>query len=59
VYHYGPFVYTDVTVSLPATMGFGEEAGIVQVCATLSAMGSTERTVITTLATSAGTGKEH
>ena len=48
----------DVTVSLPAMMVFGEEDGIVQVCATLSAVGSTERDVITTLETNEGTGRE-
>ncbi len=47
---------TDVTVSLPAIMSVGEGDGMVQVCATLSAVEDTERDVAITLATSDNTG---
>ncbi len=47
---------TDVAVSVPAMLSVGEGDGIVQVCATLSAMEDTERNFTITLATSDGTG---
>ena len=45
-----------MTVSIPDTESVGEEDGMVQVCATLSAVEDTERTFTITLATSDGTG---
>jgi hypothetical protein len=48
--------FTVVTVSVPATMSVGEGDGMVQVCATLSAVNDTEREFSITLATGDGTG---
>ena len=48
---------TAVTVSFPATESVGEEDGMVQVCATLSAVVKTEREFTITLATSNDSGK--
>jgi hypothetical protein len=45
-----------VTVSIPAMMSVGEGDGMVQVCATLSAVDDTERNVTITLATGEDTG---
>ncbi len=45
-----------MTVSVPAMLSVGERDGIVQVCATLSAVEDTERDFIIALATSDGTG---
>ena len=50
---------TAVTVSIPATESVGEEDGMVEVCATLSAMEKTERDFTITLATSNDSGKCH
>ena len=44
-------------VAIPATESVSEEDGMVQVCATLSAMEMTERDFTITLATSNDTGK--
>ena len=46
----------DVSVSVPAMVSVGEGDGMVQVCATLSAVEDTERDFTITLATSDGTG---
>ena len=46
-----------MTVSIPAVVSVGEEDGMVQVCATLSAVEDTERDFTITLATSDGTGE--
>jgi hypothetical protein len=45
-----------VTVSVPAMMSVSEGDGMVQVCATLSAMNDTEREFSITLATGDGSG---
>ena len=52
------FLYSsaDVTVSVPAILSVDEGGGMVQVCATLSAMNDTRRNFSITLATSDGTG---
>ena len=50
-------ISTAVTVSIPPMVSVGEEDGMVQVCATLSAVEDTERDLTITLATSNGTGK--
>ena len=46
-----------MTVSIPDMVSVGEEDGMVQVCATLSAVEDTERNFTITLATSDGTGE--
>ena len=46
-----------MTVSIPAVVSVGEEDGMVQVCATMSAVEDTERDFTITLATSDGTGE--
>jgi hypothetical protein len=51
------FLSTVVTVSVPAMMSVGEGDGMVQVCATLSAVNDTEREFSITFATGDGTGK--
>ena len=48
---------TDVSVSLPATIIVGEGEGMVEVCATLSAMEDTERNFMITLTTDDDTGE--
>ena len=52
--------FADVTVSVPAMVSVGEGDGMVQVCATLSAVEETERDFNVTLSTSNvdGTGEE-
>ncbi len=50
-------VYADVTVFVPSMLIVNEEDGMVQVCATLSAVQITERNFTITLATSNGTGR--
>ncbi len=50
------FIHADVAVSVPAMLSVGEGDGMVQVCATLSAMETTERNFTITLATSDNTG---
>ncbi len=47
-----------MTVSVPAMLSVGEGDGMVQVCATLSAMDATERNFTITLTTSDSTGKD-
>jgi len=49
-------VHTAVTVSVPTTAIISEEDGMVEVCATLSAMEATERDFTVTLATNNDTG---
>ena len=46
----------DVTVSVPAMLSVGEGDGMVQVCATLSAVEETERNFTITLTNSDDTG---
>jgi hypothetical protein len=46
----------EVTVSVPAMMSVGEGDGMVQVCATLSAVNDTERDFTIALATGDGSG---
>ncbi len=48
--------HLDVTVSVPAMLTVGEGDGMVQVCATLSAIEDTERNFTLTLSTNDGTG---
>ena len=49
----------DVTVSVPAIVSVGEEDGMVQVCAYLSAMEETQRDFTIILATSNSAGKPY
>ena len=44
-------------MSIPSMVSVGEEDGMVQVCATLSAVEDTERDFAITLATNDGTGE--
>jgi hypothetical protein len=54
---YSPVILNaEVTVSVPTTMSVNEEDGMVQVCASLSAVNDTERNFTITLATGDGTG---
>ena len=48
---------TDVGVSIPISMEIGEGDGLVQVCATLSAIEATERNLSVRLMTINGTGR--
>ena len=48
--------FVDVTVSVPAMVSVGEGDGVVQVCATLSAVEETERDFNITLNIADGTG---
>ena len=49
--------FLDVSVSVPAMVSVGEGDGMVQVCATLSAVEDTERNLTITVSTSDGTGE--
>ena len=51
-----PLFSVDITVSIPAMVSVDEEDGMVQVCATLSALDDTERDFTIMLATADGTG---
>ena len=46
--------FLDITVFIPAVVSVGEEDGMVQVCATLSALNDTERDFTITLAATGG-----
>ena len=49
--------YVDVTLSVPVMTYVDEGDGLVQICATLSAIESIERNFTVALATTSGTGK--
>ena len=53
------FHTADVNVSVAAVISVGEEAGMVQVCAVLSAMNDTRRDFVISLTTRDGTGIVH
>ena len=50
--------YADVLVSIPSSKKISEGDGIVQVCATLTALENTERNFTVTLTTSNDTGTQ-
>ncbi len=52
------FLSLDVTLNMIPLLSVGEGDGMVQVCATLSAIEDTERNITITLYTSDGTGIE-
>ena len=50
-------VIAGVSVSVPTMLSVGEEEGVVEVCASLSAMSDTERDFTVTLTTGSNTGE--